>query len=190
MKANLASRFSVSFAIILATALSSAAAFAADDDYEVGDTVGPKGPISVAGLEHGLELYDKDVADRCILGKLQIRTTINGAGDYGLVKLELFGEKDFMKKSGKLRTIRVPATAAPLMICIDIETPGEYALSSYHDEDADRKFDKKWNFKPKEPYGLSQNPVIKSLRLPKWSETKFDVPMSGANITINLVDPD
>ncbi len=165
------------------------AAFAGDD-YKPGEPFGPEGEkISQLGLERGLELYDRDVADNCILGALQIRIDINGADDYGIVKVELFGEQDFMKKSGKLRIIRVPASKAPVKVCINVDAPGDYAISSYHDKDGDRKFDKRWDFKPKEPYGLSRNPVIKQLRLPKWEETNFNVPMNGANITINLIDP-
>lgn len=156
--------------------------FASADDYDY--------PLSEVGIERGLELYDFDVADRCILGHHQIRLTVNNISQVGILKLELFGEKDFMKKSGKLRRIRVPAEDAPMEVCINVEEPGEYAVVGYHDKDGDRKLDKKWNFKPKEPYGLSNNPEIQSLRLPKWEETRFTVPEHGVGITINLVDLD
>ena len=93
-----------------------------------------------------------------------------------------------MRKSGKLRIIRVPAEDEPMRVCINVYGPGEYAVVGYHDIDGDRKLDKKWNFTPKEPYGLSNNPKIESLRLPKWEETKFYVPENGIDITMNLVD--
>ncbi len=178
MKANFLNRFFLGFSIIAAL---SSSAIAGDDKAAE--------PLSQLGIERGLELYERDVADACIAGSLQIRVTLIGATKTGMVKVELFGEKDFMKKSGKLRRIRVPAEDAPIVVCVNVAMPGPYAISSYHDKDGDRKFDKKWNFKPKEPYGLSNNPIIESLRLPKWSETNFDVPMNGADITINLVDP-
>lgn len=147
-------------------------------------------PLSQIGLETGLELYDRDVADSCIPGFLQIRVTVNNVYQEGILKLELFGEEDFMRSSGKLRRIRVPALDGPMLVCINVPEPGEYAVVGYHDQDGDRKLDKKWNFKPKEPYGLSNNPKIEALRLPKWDETRFDVPMHGAEIVINLVDLD
>lgn len=145
-------------------------------------------PLSALGVERGLELYDRDVADRCILGHHQIRVTINNVSKQGIMKLELFGEENFMRKSGKLRIIRVPAEDAPMEVCINVYGPGEYAVVGYHDVDGDRKLDKKWNFTPKEPYGLSNNPKIESLRLPKWEETKFYVPENGVDIVMNLVD--
>ena len=176
MKANFLSKFFLVFPIIAVLSFSANA----DEKKEE--------PLSQIGIERGLELYPRDAPDACIPEKLQIRTTLIGATKQGMIKVELFGEKDFMKKSGKLRRVRVPAEDEPVTVCINVPAPGAYAISTYHDKDGDRKFDKKWNFKPKEPYGLSNNPVIETLRLPKWSETNFDVPLSGADITIYLVD--
>jgi len=164
-------------------------AMAKDDKYKPGSLTGPKGTISKAGLEYGLELYDFDKADTCIAGALQIRATVTNVSKKGLVKVELFGEQDFMKKSGKLRRIRVPAEDGQIKLCINLPAPGEYAVVGYHDKDGNRKLKKAWNFKPKEPYGVSNNPKIESLRLPKWSEAGFQVPMNGVDITLELVDP-
>lgn len=148
-------------------------------------------PLSALGIERGLQLYDDDVADRCILGYPQIRLTVNNVHREGILKIELFGEKNFMKSSGKLRRIRIPAEDGPMKVCIHVPAaPGDYAIVAYHDVDGDRKLDKKWNFKPKEPFGLSNDPVIESLRLPRWEETRFPVASDGTEITMNLVDPD
>lgn len=145
-------------------------------------------PLSVIGIETGLELYDKDKADTCVPGALQIRVDVHNVSEGGILKLELFGENNFLKKEGKLRRIRVPAENGPQRICINLPRPGEYAVVGYHDKDGDRRLKKAWNFKPKEPYGLSNNPKIKSLRLPKFSESGFTVPMEGVDIDIHLVD--
>ena len=177
MKANFLNRFLTGFTILTALSFSAAAA---DKDEE---------PLSQLGIERGLELYDRDVADACIPGSLQIRTKVIGSTREGLVKVELFGEKDFMKKSGKLRRIRVPAEDDSVMVCVNVPVPGDYAISTYHDRDGDRKFDKRWDFIPKATYGQSNNPVIQALRLPKWSEAGFYVPIEGADISIYLVDP-
>lgn len=148
----------------------------------------PREALSEIGVATGLELYPRDKADTCVPGALQIRVTVRNVSPVGIVKLELFGEDNFLKKKGKLRRIRVPAGDKEQEICINLPYPGEYAVVGYHDIDGDRRLKKSWNFKPKEPYGLSNNPKIKSLRLPKFSETGFAVPMEGVDISIDLVD--
>ena len=178
-------KFMRGLAICAAAALAASSAHAEPQDDE--DDEQPEA-LSAVGIERGLQLYDRDAADACMANRLQIRVLVTGVKEGGIMKLELFGEQDFFKKSGKLRRIRVPADDAPMLICMDVDAPGEYAVVGYHDEDGDRKLDKKWNFKPKEPYGLSNNPKIESLRLPKWEETRFSVPMEGRDIAINLVD--
>ena len=145
-------------------------------------------PLSAIGIERGLELYDKDKSDTCVPGALQIRVTVHNVSVGGILKLELFGENNFLKKEGKLRRIRVPAENGPQKVCINLPRPGEFAVVGYHDKDGNRRLKKAWNFKPKEPYGLSNNPEIKALRLPKFSETGFVVPMEGVDIDIHLVD--
>lgn len=188
MKANHAGRFFASLTTLSCLALMSAPTHA-KDGYKPGDLEGEHGTISQIGLETGLELYDRDAADTCVAGALQIRATVTNVTKKGMVKVELFGEKDFMKKSGKLRRIRVPAENGSVKVCINLPAPGEYALVGYHDKNGDRKLKKAWNFKPKEPYGVSNNPKIESLRLPKWSEAGFQVPMNGVDITMELMDP-
>ena len=189
MKANLTRRFFTSLTTLSCAALMAVPALAGDDDYVQGSAMGPEGQISDLGMEYGVELYDFDKADACVADALQIRANITNVSRVGLVKIELFGERNFMKKSGKLRRIRVPADDGSIKVCINLPAPGEYALVGYHDKDGDRKLDKAWNFKPKEPYGVSNNPKIESLRLPKWSEAGFQVPMNGVDITLELVDP-
>ena len=171
--------------LLAATALPATAQSSVDDD----DDDAPEA-ISALGEARGLRLYERDASDPCRADRMQVRVMVTGVSEGGIMKLELFGEQDFMKKSGKLRKVRVPADPEPMLICMDVPEPGDYAVVGYHDKDGDRKLDKKWNFKPKEPYGLSNNPKIESLRLPKWEETRFSVPVEGRDIVINLVDLD
>ena len=148
----------------------------------------PQKQLSEIGLQTGLTLYDKDKADTCVAGALQIRATVHNITKVGILKLELFGERKFLKKEGKLRRIRVPAADEKQTVCINIPAPGEYAVVGYHDKDGDRRLKKAWNYKPKEPYGLSNNPILKSLKIPKFSQAAITVPMEGADIDIHLVD--
>lgn len=148
----------------------------------------PPEPLSAIGLETGLKLYDRDKADTCVPGALQIRATVHNVTKVGILKLELFGERKFLKKEGKLRRIRVPAADEKQTICINLPLPGEYAVVGYHDKDGDRRLKKAWNYKPKEPYGISNNPKIKALKIPKFSSAAITVPMEGVDIDIHLVD--
>lgn len=149
--------------------------------------------ISSAAYAHhetdSLPIYPHEVPDECT--PQSIRVTITGATHVGLVKLELYDDldtDDFLKKKGRLRRIRVPASDQPIALCINVDRLGQYALAGYHDIDADRKIDKKWNFKPKEPIGLS-NPDYRSKKIPKFEDGAFDVGPDGADIIFNLVDP-
>ena len=147
------------------------------------------GPASAHHDSGELELYPDDAGDACILGTQQIRVTIHGVYHEGIMKLELYNDDEgFLKKSGRLRPIRVPAEDYPQTICINVDEPGEYAVSGYHDKDGDRKLDKKWNFTPKEPYGVSNNPKMKGKDLPDFVDAAFNVPPNGVDIDIILVD--
>ena len=147
-----------------------------DDDGEAADM--PVHPT--------LPLYARDAMDPCVPGSLQIRITLANMYPEGIVKFDLYGADpdEFLERSGKLRRVRVEAKRSGQKVCIDVPEPGTYAVTSYHDLDADRDLDKKWNFKPKEPYGMSNNIEIKQLRLPKFEEAAFEVGMGGADIDL------
>ena len=132
------------------------------------------------------ELYARDAADICRADRLQLRIKLMNVYPEGIVKVDLYGDDEdkFLEKKGKLRKIRVPAEGPGQVICIDLDTPGTYAVASYHDLDADRDLDKKWNFKPKEPYALSTNPNITELRMPKFHEAAFTVGENGTEIEL------
>lgn len=154
----------------------------ADDPSQLNDG---RGPV----VHPSLELYGNDATDPCVAGAQQIRITVNGVSQMGILKFELYqGDEDFLKGKARLRSLRIPAENAPQTACIDVPEPGTYAIASYHDRDGNRKLKKKWNFTPREPYALSNNPDIAELRAPKFSEAAFDVRASGADIVLNLVD--
>jgi len=132
----------VMIAVVAAPAMASAKSSKSDEK--------PKAPLSAIGEATGLELYDKDKADTCVPGALQIRATVHNISKVGILKLELFGERKFLKKEGKLRRIRVPAADVKQTVCINLPAPGEYAVVGYHDKDGDRRLKKAWNYKPKE----------------------------------------
>ena len=149
MNANFINNFFLSSSLVLYFLAFSYNSYANDTSYLKGSEVGPRGKISEIGLENNLELYKFDEADSCVDKSTQIRTLITNLSKSGIVKVELFGKKNFMKKSGKLRRIRVPADSDRISLCINVPAPGEYALVSYHDKDGNRKLKKIINTYPK-----------------------------------------
>lgn len=136
-----------------------------------------------------LELYQRDTADYCEAGSLQVRVTVHGVTSQGIVKLVMYsGEKDFLKKKGKLRTVRVPAEESSQQICMNVQSPGEYAIVGYHDLDGNRRLKKKWDYTPLEPFGMSNNPKLKPRKRPKYRDSAFAVAHNGADINIFLID--
>lgn len=144
---------------------------------------------SAASADHAeeLELYSDDAGATCDTNALQIRVTVQNVSHEGIMKLELYNSEDgFLTKKARLKSYRVPAEDAPQKICINVPEPGPYAVTGYHDQDGNRKLKQKWNFTPKEPYGVSNNPRQK--KRPKFEDAVFDVGMTGADIELILVD--
>lgn len=136
-----------------------------------------------------LELYPRDASDPCIPGSLQVRVNVIGVTQVGILKLELYNtDEGFLGKKARLRKVRVPAQDGPQLVCMDLPEPGPYAVAGYHDKDGNRKLKKKWDFTPREPYGLSNNPDIRSRRMPKFEEAAIEIGKQGADIDFILVD--
>jgi len=134
-----------------------------------------------------LDLRAGDEADTCDASVPQIRVTVNGVEGYGILLVEVYGDdaRNFLSSEGRLRRVRVAAEDGPQTVCIGVEGAGTYAVASYHDQDGDRKLDKKWNRLPKEPFALSNDPKLK-LRKPRLSEAAFAAGELGADIEITL----
>ena len=76
----------------------------------------------------------------------------------------------------------VPAAASGKAVMLPGVTPGAYALSVFHDENANTKFDTFLKV-PKEGFGFSRNPTVR-FGAPKFSQVRFEV---GAGITRQTV---
>ena len=66
--------------------------------------------------------------------------------------------------------------------------PGTYAAAGYHDENGNGKFDKSFLGLPEEGYLMSNN-AKPMLSAPGWDKVKFEVPASGASISMKVVYP-
>lgn len=79
---------------------------------------------------------------------------------------------------------RVPVTReGSLEVRIPDLGPGEYAISVFHDTNANGKFDTNAIGIPREPYGFSNNPGVR-FRAPRFDEAKFIY--SGAPVVLSI----
>jgi len=118
----------------------------------------------------------------------EIKVTItNVKKSAGLMTAELYrNDPDgFLNKKGRLFRVRYAAHAPVTQFCVVAPGPGQWAMGAYHDQNANRKFDKNAFGLPAEPYGVSRNPKIK-LAPPPISEALFEVAETGASVEIRL----
>ena len=134
-----------------------------------------------------LDLRPEDTPDVCDASVPQIRVTVNGVSQVGILTVEVYNDdtKNFLSSEGRIKRARVAAQDGSQTVCINVPGAGTYAVASYHDIDADRKLDRKWNFLPKEPFALSNDPKLK-LRKPRHREAAFTAGDLGQDVTVNL----
>jgi uncharacterized protein (DUF2141 family) len=143
-----------------------------------------------ASASEQLDIRPYEAADPCDADSAQIKVTVNGVGSAGgILSVELYHDPDnFLNKKGRTRRIRIPATEEQHTVCFNLPQPGIYAIAAYHDEDGNRKLNKRWNMIPKEPFGLSNNPE-QHFGFPEFSDAAFAVDRSDVDIIINLQAP-
>ena len=108
----------------------------------------------------------------------------------GLVAVTLYADNSskFLVKKGSLYVGRVDAQSGTTRACIFVPQPGVYALAIYHDENANRKFDRTGIGFPAEGYGFSNNPLTLA-GLPSFRSVRLNVPRSGLTSRIQMKYP-
>jgi len=143
---------------------------------------------SAVGIEK-LDIRPYEATDLCNPDIPQVRVTVSGVGDGGILSVELYHDpNNFLNKKGRTKRIRIPASEGQHRVCFNLEKQGIYAVAAYHDINGNRKLNKKWNMMPEEPFGLSNNPESK-FEFPKFSDAAFTTGELGADITIQLKRP-
>ena len=106
----------------------------------------------------------------------------------GEVAVTLYGSQPdrFLASGGSIARQRVPLNGATqLGACFAISGPGLYAVSIYHDENADHHFNRSLLGLPEEGYGFS-NDAPTSVGLPSFDSVRFTVPPGESRMTIRL----
>jgi len=124
----------------------------------------------------------------CTGAENEIRVVVkNVKKNMGQIAADLYPNKEdgFLKSSGRLKQVRFAAKSPQTHFCFKAPAAEKFAIAVYHDENANKKFDKGAFGLPAEPYGISNNPKIR-FGPPAVSEAIFTVANDGANVEINL----
>ncbi len=125
--------------------------------------------------------------DKCGSHSPQLKVNVHGVKPTGLLTVELYNpsKNAFLRKASRARRVRVAAGSGTQTVCINLPGPGRYALAAYHDQNGNKKLDRKLNQLPKEPFALSNNRPLK-LQMPKFEDAAFNVPASGGSVDLRL----
>ncbi|MEM9705237.1 MAG: DUF2141 domain-containing protein [Pseudomonadota bacterium] len=124
----------------------------------------------------------------CIVGKNEIRIVIEEVNrSVGLVVADLYenNQDGFLKRAGRVAQVRFAARAPMTKFCMRAPKPDQYAIAVYHDENANKTFDKNAFGLPAEPFGISNNPRLR-FAPPRIEATLFTVDADGANVAIRM----
>ena len=164
---NTAKRRSASIAAILAAFFSVPAI--ADDSHE------------------DLDLFEFEHVS-CRGGDNEIRIVVEGVKkSAGLITADLYPNRQegFLRGKGRLKQVKFAAKAPLTRFCITAPENGDFAVTIYHDRNANGDFDKTGLGMPAEPWGLSNNPKVR-FGPPTVDKTIFPVAENGANVKIKL----
>jgi len=105
----------------------------------------------------------------------------------GIVTAELYVDRKavFLKKAGRLMRMRVLAAQGRTELCLVAPEAGDYTVAVFHDEDADKKFNRDFFGIPTEGYGFSNNPGFR-FGLPEMEEIRFAVEDGPITLPITL----
>ena len=132
-------------------------------------------------------------ADSCTghPGTVRLYVDVQGVrSSQGLIAVTLYADDSskFLAHRGSLYVGRVPAHQGQTRVCIWVPRPGTWAIVTYHDENANRKYDRNAIGLPKEGAGFSNNPPT-FLGLPSFSRVRFPVRGPETEIRIRLKYP-
>jgi uncharacterized protein (DUF2141 family) len=108
----------------------------------------------------------------------------------GLLAVTLYEDDSskFLAKHGSLYVGRVDAKAGTTRACIFLPKTGVWAIAVYHDENANKKFDRSGLGLPAEGYGFSNNPSTVA-GLPAFRSVRLNVAKTGLTTQVQMKYP-
>lgn len=116
-----------------------------------------------------------------------LRVTVDGLrSDKGHVSFGLYDDPDkFPGRAGVIQGGLAKIAGGRAVFTFHDLKPGRYAVSLFHDENDDGKFDRSLIGLPLEGYGFSNNPRV-VLSAPSFDDCAVAVSAAGAQITIKV----
>jgi uncharacterized protein (DUF2141 family) len=114
--------------------------------------------------------------------------TVTFAGvrsDKGVISAGLFRESDSWPYGKAFKEVEIPAKQGETTYIFKDLAPGRYAISYFHDENGNGKFDKNFVGMPKEGFGFS-NDAKATLSAPGFEATAFTVGDGPTTITTHV----
>lgn len=107
----------------------------------------------------------------------------------GMVAFVIFKSKDGwpFATDKAIKIVAVPAKSKTVEVSLDDLHPGRYAIAISHDENGNKRLDKKPSGRPKEGYGVSNNPKIR-LKAPSF-QTALVETGCGSRVAIQMIYP-
>jgi uncharacterized protein (DUF2141 family) len=125
-------------------------------------------------------------------GQVQARLTIHVRGVEargGILRLGLYDRARYRAEGEPLAFADVPARAPETVIVLAGVAPGEYAIETYQDANANDKMEQNWLGLPLEPYGFSRD-AKPFLSRPGFDAVKITL-TAGENVqTVHLQNSD
>lgn len=103
----------------------------------------------------------------------------------GSIHLALYNNSEVFLKDDVYRFAKTPASSDEVTIVLTGIPFGEYAISIFHDENANDKMDMFMGLLPKEAYGFSNN-VVGNMGPPTYDQSKFRVDKKDYELFIIL----
>jgi uncharacterized protein (DUF2141 family) len=121
-------------------------------------------------------------------GAADLRVTVDGLrSDNGHVNFGLYDQPDkFPGRAGVIEGGRAKIEGGRAVFVFRDLKPGRYAVSVFHDENDNGKFDRSLIGLPLEGYGFSNNAKV-TLTTPPFDEAAVTVGEAGATTTITIV---
>ena len=114
-------------------------------------------------------------------------TVVDLRNDKGHVRFGLYDrENDFPSSAGVIKSGVAPIAGGRAFFVFRDLPPGSYAVTVFHDEDDDGKFDRSLIGLPLEGYGFSNDAKV-FLAPPSFREAAFSVGEADASVVIRIV---